>query len=194
MDSGGREVLAGISDPREAELHKALQALKDDLTVAEFLRRNFAVRVRSVTALHEADGPRATTCADPERASTLALRDEWMGRAEHASSHRRRLRCPLSIFFPRSAATAELRSISAQPHPPLRVSDGRVAVRCTNGGVHDCDAAILTVPLPSEGTCFLRARDRAATAAHVGFRQRHPKFCCASRLVGGSISEWISPI
>ena len=29
-------------DPHEAELLKALQALKDDLTVAEFLRRNFA--------------------------------------------------------------------------------------------------------------------------------------------------------
>src|ERR1700726_3747482 len=29
-------------DPHEAELHKALQELKDDLTVAEFLRRRFA--------------------------------------------------------------------------------------------------------------------------------------------------------
>jgi hypothetical protein len=29
-------------DPHEAELHKALQELKDDLTAAEFLRRRFA--------------------------------------------------------------------------------------------------------------------------------------------------------
>src|SRR4030088_3753064 len=65
-------------DPHEAELHKALQELKDDLTVAEFLRRHFAGpeynRLRHpIQRIVE-----GYDAADPERASTLALRDEWM--------------------------------------------------------------------------------------------------------------------
>src|SRR3981189_2022025 len=32
----------GSQDPHQAELHKALEELKDDLTVGEFLRRHFA--------------------------------------------------------------------------------------------------------------------------------------------------------
>src|SRR3981189_2260916 len=62
-------------DPHEAELHKALQELKDDLTVAEFLRRHFAGpeygRLRhSIERMVE-----GYDAADPERASTLALRE-----------------------------------------------------------------------------------------------------------------------
>jgi len=73
-------------DPREAQLHKALQELKDDLTVAEFLRRHFAGpeydRLRhSIERMVE-----GYDAADPERASILALRDEWMdgGRSTQA--------------------------------------------------------------------------------------------------------------
>jgi hypothetical protein len=85
-------------DPHEAELHKALQELKDDLTVGEFLRRHFAGP--------EYDRPRHSIerivegydAADPERASTLALRDEWMdGGRSKTSSHRRWLWCPPRI-------------------------------------------------------------------------------------------------
>src|SRR5258708_34566001 len=65
-------------DPHEAQLQRALQELKDDLTVAEFLRRYFAGpeygRLRhSIERLVE-----GYDAADPERASTLALREEWM--------------------------------------------------------------------------------------------------------------------
>src|SRR6202166_3592415 len=67
-------------DPHEVELHKALQELKDDLTVAEFLRRRFAgpeyARLRhSIERMVE-----GYDAADPEGARILALRDEWMGR------------------------------------------------------------------------------------------------------------------
>jgi phytoene dehydrogenase-like protein len=62
----------------ESQLHTALKELKDDLTVAEFLRRHFAGpeynRLRqSIQRMVE-----GYDAADPERASTLALRDEWM--------------------------------------------------------------------------------------------------------------------
>jgi phytoene dehydrogenase-like protein len=66
-------------DLHEAQLHKALQTLKDDMSVAEFLRLHFAGpeydRLRhSIERMVE-----GYDAADPERASIMALRDEWMG-------------------------------------------------------------------------------------------------------------------
>jgi len=70
-------------DPHEAELHAVLGDLKDDLTVADFLRRHFAGpeydRLRySIERMVE-----GYDAADPERASTLALREEWMDGGLH---------------------------------------------------------------------------------------------------------------
>jgi monoamine oxidase len=66
--------------PHETMLHRALIELKTDLTIAEFLRTQFANR--QYTELREAvrrmvEGYDA---ANPDRASTFALRDEWIGR------------------------------------------------------------------------------------------------------------------
>src|ERR1700716_3929556 len=73
-------------DLHGAQLHNALKELKDDLTVADFLRRYFAApkyhRLRhSIERMVE-----GYDAADPDRASTLALRDEWMdgGRSTQA--------------------------------------------------------------------------------------------------------------
>ena len=57
-----------------------LIALKHDLPVAEFLARHFgdpryAELRRSITRMVE-----GYDAADPSRASTFALREEWMGR------------------------------------------------------------------------------------------------------------------
>ena len=65
-------------ETHEAKFHAALRELKDDVTVAEFLRRQFAGTEyhrlrRSIERMVE-----GYDAADPERASTLALRDEWM--------------------------------------------------------------------------------------------------------------------
>src|SRR5258708_7336153 len=67
--------------PRHADrLYQALADLQDDLPVADFLERHFAgdpyaeLR-RAITRMVE-----GYDAADPARASTLALREEWMGR------------------------------------------------------------------------------------------------------------------
>ena len=157
-------------DPHEAELHKALQALKDDLTVAEFLRWNFAGpeydRLRhSIERMVE-----SYDAADPERASTLAFRDEWMGggRSTHA------IIGGYGALIDFLSAECRNRGVAIRlgsAASAIEVSDGRVVVRCTNGGVHDCDAAILTVPLPLLKEIVLppEQRDRAEAAAHIGF-------------------------
>ena len=164
-------------DPHEAELLKALQALKDDLTVAEFLRRNFAGpeydRLRhSVERMVE-----SYDAADPERASTLAFRDEWMGggRSTHA------IIGGYGALIDFLSAECRNRGVAIRlgsAASAIEVSDGRVMVRCTNGGVHDCDAAILTVPLPLLKEIVLPAgatRQGGSGRTHR-LRQRHKNF------------------
>src|SRR3977135_2595842 len=74
----GKLVRGEPQEPPEAQLHKALQRLQNDLPVAEFLRQHFAgpeydrLR-RSIERTVE-----GYDAADQERASTLALREEWM--------------------------------------------------------------------------------------------------------------------
>ncbi len=158
-------------DPHEAELHKALQELKDDLTVAEFLRRHFAGpeydRLRhSIERMVE-----GYDAADPERASTLALRDEWMdgGRSKQAriAGGYGALLEFLTAGCPSHCVAINLGSaVSA-----IEATDGKVMVRCTNGDAHDCDTVILTVPLPFLKEIALPAleREKAAAAAQIGF-------------------------
>jgi monoamine oxidase len=158
-------------DPHEAELHKALQELKDDLTVAEFLRRHFAGpeydRLRHFIE-RMVEGYDA---ADPERASILALREEWMdgGRSKQA-----RIIGGYGALV--DFLTAECRNQGATVHLgsavfAIEASNGRGVVHCANGDAHECDAVVLTVPLPLLKEIVLppAERERAAAAAHIGF-------------------------
>jgi monoamine oxidase len=158
-------------DPHEAQLHRALQELKDDLTVAEFLRRNFAGpeygRLRhSIERLVV-----GYDAADPERASTLALRDEWMdgGRSTQA-----RIAGGYGALI--DFLTADCRNHAVAIHLGSAVSvieagNARGLVRCANGDAYEYDALVLTVPLPLLKEIVLppAERERAAAAAHIGF-------------------------
>jgi len=66
------------SPPHMVRFYQALSEVKADLPIAEFLERHFGDRRhdelrRSITRTVE-----GYDAADPHRASTLALRDEWM--------------------------------------------------------------------------------------------------------------------
>src|SRR6202790_3308473 len=68
--------------PHAGRFYRALAEVKADLPIAEFLETRFADRRydelrRSITRTVE-----GYDAADPRRASTLALREEWMGRDE----------------------------------------------------------------------------------------------------------------
>ena len=137
-----------VQAPHQAELQKALQDLTEDLTVAEFLRRHFASPLhgglrRSIERMAE-----GYDAADPERASTLALRDEWMDGGNHAQGRIIGGYGALVEFL-----TAECRHHAVAIYLGAAVSaieatDGGVLVRCANGDAHTGDAVILTVPLP----------------------------------------------
>ena len=155
----------------QAELQKALQDLTNDLTVAEFLRRHFAgpeylPMRRSIERMAE-----GYDAADPERASTLALRDEWMVGGHHTQGRIIGGYGALVAFL-----AAECRDRAVEIHLGVAVSaieeiNGSALVRCENGDAHTADAVILTVPLPIVDRIGLPAaeRERAAAAAQIGF-------------------------
>ena len=157
--------------PHKAQLHKALQELKDDLTVAEFLRRLFAGptydRLRhSIERMVE-----GYDAADPERASTLALREEWMDGARSTQARIAGGYGALVDFL-----TAGCRNHGVAIHlgsavTAIEASNGKGVVHCANGDAHGYDAVVLTVPLPLLKGILLppTERERVAAAAHIGF-------------------------
>lgn len=158
-------------DPYDEKLHAALRDLTEDLTVGDFLRRHFAgpehARLRHAVE-RVVEGYDA---ADPERASTLALRDEWMN-----EGHATQARIDGGYGGPIDFLATECRKSGAAIHLGAVVSaieenDGKLAIRCDGGAVQICDRVILTVPLPllREIALPAAARAQAAAADDIGF-------------------------
>jgi len=158
-------------DPYDDQLHAVVKDLTDDLTVADFLRRHFAgpeyARLRhAVERMVE-----GYDAADPERASTLALRDEWMNDG-HANSARidggyGGLIDFLAAECHKSGVAIRFGAVVSA----IEDSDGRLTVRGADGAVHVCDRVIVTVPLPllREIALPAAARAKAAAADDIGF-------------------------
>jgi monoamine oxidase len=158
-------------DPHADRFHQVSQELKDDLTVADFLRRHFAGPQYSRLRRSIGKMVEGYDAADPERVSILALRDEWMNGGPGAQA---RIGCGYGALI--GFLMAECRSQGAVI--PLRSvvsaieeTDSGVLVRCANGDMHICDKVILTVPLPllKEIMLPLAERKKAAAVAHIGF-------------------------
>ena len=159
------------SPPHADQFYEALRAVKDDLPIAEFLETRFADRRyeglrRSITRTVE-----GYDAADPRRASTLALRDEWMARDDGRGGRIAEGYGALIAYL-----ASECRKRGAAIHLGAAVaaideSGDRIAARCHDHARFEADAAILTVPLPllSEIVLPSAARERAAVAADIGF-------------------------
>jgi monoamine oxidase len=159
--------------PYAGRFYQALREVTVDLPIAEFLERHFADRQfaelrRSVTRTVE-----GYDAADPRRASTLALREEWLARddGEHG-------RVAQGYGALTDHLAAESRRHGAAIHLGAAVAaiaengGGGIAARCHDGAVFAADAAILAVPLPLLSAIALPspARERAAVAtADIGF-------------------------
>jgi monoamine oxidase len=160
------------STPHAAEFRRALIALKNDLPVAEFLARHFAephyaeLR-RSITRMVE-----GYDAADPSRASTFALREEWMGRGVSQQGRIAEGYGALIGFL-----LAECRRHGAAVHfgaivDAIDADQGKVTVRCRDGRFFAADGAVLTVPLPLLRSIALPEPERAiadAALADIGF-------------------------
>jgi monoamine oxidase len=157
--------------PHMGRFYRALAEVKTDLPIAEFLETHFADRRydelrRSVTRTVE-----GYDAADPHRASTLAIRDEWLARddGEHgriANGHGELI----------EHLSSECREHGVALHLGMAVTAidearARIVVHCRNGATFEADAAILTVPPPLLCEIALppAAHAQAAAAADIGF-------------------------
>jgi monoamine oxidase len=157
--------------PHARRLHQALRELKTDLPIAEFLETRFADRQygelrRAITRMVE-----GYDAADPRRASTFALRDEWMGQGLHQQGRIVEGYGALIEFL-----VSQCRTHGASIHLGAAVTAidagrGRIAARCHDGAVLEADAAILSVPLPLLAEIGLppAAREKAASSNDIGF-------------------------
>src|SRR6266404_1576785 len=161
----------GSSLPHADRFCQALVAVKADLPIAEFLETHFAEPQydelrRSITRTVE-----GYDAADPARASTLALRDEWMARDDGQHGRIAEGHGALIQYL-----QTECRRYGASFHfgaAVMSIEEVRqgIAAHCRDGTIFEADAAILTVPLPllSEIALPPVACKRAAAAADIGF-------------------------
>ncbi len=158
-------------DPHEADLQAMLAELKEDLTVADFLRRHFAGPEYDRLRYSIARMVEGYDAADPERASTLALRAEWMDGGHHTQA---RIVGGYGALIEFLAAECRRHGVAIYfgcVVSAIEEEGGAMAVRCADGDVHSCDRVILTVPLPllREIALSASARAKAAVADDIGF-------------------------
>ena len=159
------------SFPDAGRFYQKLKELRVDLPMAEFLEAHFAGRQyaelrRAVTRTVE-----GYDAADPHRASTFALRDEWMGRDQGRHGRIAEGYGALIEYL-----ASECRRHGAAVHfgatvTAVEAGGGRIAAHCRGGAIFEADAAILTVPLPllAEIALPVAAREKAAAATDIGF-------------------------
>ena len=158
------------SMPHASEFYRALDQVTVDLPIAEFLATQFGaprygeLRRRITRTVEGYDA------ADPNCASTLALREEWTApEGQHG-----RIAEGYGALIDYLAADcrthggvihlgAEVAAIEQTP--------AGLTVRCRDSVVFAADAAILTLPLPLLAEIVLPAvaRERAAAAADIGY-------------------------
>jgi monoamine oxidase len=158
-------------DLHAERLQQALGELKDDLTVADFLKRYFAGPEYAEFRHAIERTVRSYDAADPAKASILALRDEWMSGGPGAA-----VRVAEGYGAMIDFLAAECRKQGASIHldaavSAIEVSDGHALTRCVNGDTHVGDAVILAVPLPllQEITLPAEVREKASVIADIGF-------------------------
>jgi len=160
-----------LPTPHMGDLYRALMTVTDDLPIAEFLEARFAgphyaeLR-RSITRMVE-----GYDAADPRRASTLALREEWMGRG---LGQQGRITEGYGALIEHLAAQCRAQGVSVHLGAAVAAIDaesGGVAARCRGGASFAGDAAILTIPLPlwSEIALPPAVRKRAAAGLDIGY-------------------------
>ncbi len=157
--------------PHAREFYRALDEVTVDLPIAEFLATRFGdprydeLRRRITRTVEGYDA------ADPHRASTLALREEWSapeGQHGRIAEGYGALIDYLAADACRHGAVLHLGAeVTA-----IEEAQAGVSVRCRDGAMVAADAVILTVPLPllTEIALPPAARARAARAvADIGY-------------------------
>ena len=153
--------------PYADELHEALAGLRADLPIAAFLATHFGGAQygelrRSLLRMVE-----GYDAADPSRASTFALRDEWMndglGEQHRIVEGYGALIAFLEAGCRRQGAAIHLDAVVTG----IEAGGGQVDVHRRDGAVHAADAAVVTVPPSVLSAIVLPPEARAMSAAYA---------------------------
>src|SRR3989338_197100 len=145
---GGEVTINSERVPNQNELHKALGELKSDLPIAEFLEKYFPgekyIGLRnSVFGIVE-----GYDAADPARASTFSLRDEWLGGQDWLQYRLKEGYGAMLKFLElgcgKNGTKIELNKIVKE----IEINGGKVNVRTADGDNYEAEKVIVTVPLP----------------------------------------------
>ena len=155
------------STPHAAEFRRVLSALKADLPVAEFLARDFgdaryAELRRSITRMVE-----GYDAADPNRASTFALREEWMARGLEQQGRIAEGYGALIAFLEGECRRLGVRLELGAAAAAIEARAPKLAIRCRDGRAFAADGAIVAVPLPLLRAIALPEEASAIAAAAV---------------------------
>jgi monoamine oxidase len=159
------------SAPHADRLHGALMELTTDLPVAEFLERHFGDPQYSALRHEIRRMVEGYDAADASKASTFALREEWMGRGLGAPG---RVAGGYGALISFLVSECRGRGVSIRLGAVVTAIEdrrGQIVARCRDGALLEGDAAILTVPLPLLNDIELphAAREQAAASADIGF-------------------------
>lgn len=158
--------------PHAVPFNCALAAATVDMPIAEFLETQFAGPQYDALRRAITGRVRSYDLADPRRASTLAIRDEWLARddAQHG-----RIEGGYGALIEHLAAACRRHGAVLHLAAAVAAIDdngGRIAVCCRDGARVEADAVVLAVPLPLLAGIMLPppARTRAEAAARdIGF-------------------------
>ncbi|HEX9466149.1 MAG TPA: NAD(P)/FAD-dependent oxidoreductase [Alphaproteobacteria bacterium] len=157
--------------PHADELRQALAELQHDISVAEFLETRFAGPDYAELRQAIEQMVEGYDAADPRRASTFAIRDEWMAEGLH---QQRRIDDGYGALIDFLAAECRQHGAAIHLGTPVRAIeavDGRMVARMPGDSLEGA-AVVLTVPLPllTEIDLPPAARRKAALAtANIGF-------------------------
>jgi monoamine oxidase len=157
--------------PYAGELRRALIGLQTDMPIAKFLELHFGDPQFSELRQEITRMVEGYDAADPNRASTLALRDEWLSRG---LGRQGRLAEGYGALIAFLAAECRRHGASIQLGAAVTAIEERprgIAARARDGSVLEADQAILTVPVPILRDMALppAVRERVARSADIGF-------------------------
>jgi monoamine oxidase len=169
---GGQWRTREDSAPGEELLPEKLARLHHDMPIAQFLAENFAGEEfaplrHSIIRMTE-----GYDAADPARASTFALRDEWLGGGGMRQSHRVEQGYGALMDF----LARQIRHDGGELHLDAEVKeietrDGKATAHCVTGETVIADIAVVTVPLPVLHEIGFRPDipDKLAAADRIGY-------------------------
>ena len=157
--------------PYANRFYQALAGVEQDLPIAEFLQRHFAepryaALRRSITRTVE-----GYDAADPQRASTFAIRDEWLARDDGPGGRIAQGYGALIAHLAEGCRRAGAAIRFGAEVTAIDRDGGAVTACCRDGSRLAAESVILTVPLPLLAAIALpdAARARAAAAADIGY-------------------------